>query len=713
MMVCGLLLTTSSCRKARTPDAKDQAPAAVVAKELQDNGLGGLPGAVYQTQTASPIHWQPWTKTTMERAKDARRLLFVVIAMPQMPWFQNALAALARSPSMVEVINGQCVPVLVDGDACREMALLTGVLCAEIKRPMNSPFFLWMTSDGNPMAWIPVPRMEDSEVLDLFNQSQTMVSQMWNESPDYVMSNSSKDNANRRQRMVKLKDSRVMSDQPAVDVIRSLRQLSSLYDAHTRTFDEAGGLFPSSALVLLSTAAVHTGLPPDVRAHSLDTARELVKDLLSSAMFDPLDGGVFLSRRGASWALPSFIRNCPGQACAAKALLAAYRATSDPQTLEKALAVIAFAENSYGTDEGLFAEGASVDIALQKWMWSVEDIKKELAPEDAAWWIKATGMNGLGNIPSESDSQREFFRYNTMGMSMTVGQIAGQLSLTEEGFRPRFEAAKARLLERRNARIGRIPPDNCSHAGATFRMVSAYADAYAATGEEAFKGKAVALLKRAREAFGVGPLLRVFSKDAPVSVGGARAFLYALAMQSSLDVAAITFDDQWLVWAEDLATVSTEKFTGNGFLKECPDDVRLMDLPISDHLMLFDDSTAGLFSMVEMRLAEIGRPLVASFSALATPMPTQVLERPILHTDLLLATLLRHYRVTVVVAADVSPALKLAVERLPVQEFPRRLAVPRDEVPPGSVKILFNEGASKTVNTPEGLQEAGLPLIEK
>jgi hypothetical protein len=151
-------------------------------------------------------------------------------------------------------------------------------------------------------------------------------------------------------------------------------------------------------------------------------------------------------------------------------------------------------------------------------------------------------------------------------------------------------------------------------------------------------------------------------------------------------------------------------FSGNGFLKECPDDAKLIDLPVTDLVMLFDDSTAGLVSLAECRLAEIGRPLVAGFSQLATPMPTYALDRPVLHTDLLLATVARHYKVTAVYGADLSPALKLAVERLPLRVVQRRAARPADQVPAGAVKLLLGEKEdSRIVTTPEALKEALLP----
>ena len=713
-----MALGSVSCRKHETPVFVEKGPPAIIAPELLENGIGELPGAVYRTQAKSPIHWQPWTKETFERAKNAQRLVFCVIAMPQQPGFQDVLGYMNRNEAMVDQINSNYVPILIDGDASREMGLLTADLCAEIKRPLQLPLFVWMTYEANPVAWIPVTVSDAMRVAELFSQSHTMVLQTWLEDkklsaaekkPSYVLRNSAMDNGNRRGRIQQRKVTKVMSEQPAEDVVRSVRQLASLYDPYSRSFDESGGLFPASALELLSTAAVRPGLPADVRARSSETTRELLKDLLPSPMFDPLDGGVFSARRGGSWSLPSFVRDCPNQARVAVALIEAYRATGDPKAKDKALGLISYAEKNYTTTDGLFSVGLSAPTEPAKWIWSVQEVETVLGAEDAAWWIKATGMKNLGNLPSEIDPQREFFRGNTLGMDKNVAEIAAELGIPVETFAPRYDAARAKLLAVRETRLGKPARDDVSHAGATFRMVSAYAAAFCTTGDEVYREKAVGLLTKAKDAFGVGPRLRLFSRESPDSIGAGRAFLYALALQAVIDVSAITSDERWLIWSEDLATTAAEMFTGDEFLKECPDSAKLIDLPITDLVMLFDDSTAGLVSAAESRLAEIGRPLVRSFSELATPMPTYAMDRPILHTDLLLATLYRHYKLTLVLGSDLPPSLKTAIERLPSRSIQRRPARAGETVPAGSVKVLTADGESQALTTPEALQEAVLP----
>ncbi|MEX1116453.1 MAG: DUF255 domain-containing protein [Akkermansiaceae bacterium] len=707
---CGLFLASAGCRKAERSEAVQSAVTArVLASEFASNGVGVLPGAVYQSQSKSPIHWQPWTRETMARAKDAKRLVFAVIAMPQQPGFQKILAEMAGDVKLVAVINSNYVPVLIDGEASREIGLLTADLCAEIKHGLQLPLLVWMTADANPVAWIPVPAGPNGGVAQVFNQCHEMVGRMWADDSEYVLKNSALDNANRRNRIAQRKNAKVMSETPAEDAVRALRQLSSFYDPYSRTFDEAGGLFPSGAIDLMATAAIHPGLPPEVRARSLDTTRELLVDLLSSAMFDPLEGGVFATRRGVSWALPGFFRDCAGQARAAVALLSAYRATKDPQSLEKALGLISFAEKSFGTPEGLFAIGMSVETDPAMWLWSVEDIEKELPVEDAAWWIKVNGMKDLGNLPSEVDLHREYFRSNSLAISKSMAALAADQGQPLEVFGPRFETARKQLLKVRNTRIGQLPRDVSAHAGSSFRMVSAYAAAFGVTGDVAFRDKAVALLTASREVFRNGSRLRQFTQDAPASVGEGRAFHYGLALQAALDVAVITSEESWLVWAEDLATTAAELFTDAEFLKECPDTAQIIDLPVTDLVMLFDESTAGLISFAECRLFEQKRPLVDSFSELATPLPTHAVDRPILHTDLLQATLARQFKVTVIAGPGISAEMKLALERLPMRMIQRSPSSPADGIPQGAVKVVFADGESRLVTTTAELEEAALP----
>lgn len=705
----GLLFGSSSCRR-KADSGEGASPArADLPSEIMANALGSFPGALYSSQASSPIHWQPWTKETFERAKASNRLLFCVVALPQQGRCQTVLNYLARDASVVSVINEQYVPVLIDGDACREVALLLPDLCAQINRPVQMPFFMWTTCESDPVAWMPVQVSETETTTDLFNKSHDMISQMWRDSNDYVLKNSAMDNEARRSQLRERKLGKMASLQPENDAVRGLLRLATLYDPLSRNLDGSGGLFPASSLELIASVSRRPGLPLELRDTCLEIIRGLTDDLMPSAMFDPLEGGFFVSRKGRTWALPNFSFDCQSQARAVVALIEVYRSTGDRRALDRAFDAISFAEKKFSTSDGLFSIGLEMPQDMGKWMWTVEEVEKFLGPEDAAWWIKATGMERLGNLPSEDDPNRTYFRKNTIGMKATVEEIAASLSLGVEEFRPRYNLARAKLLAAREARLGPARRDDCAHAGATFRMVSAYAAAFAASGADVYRDKAVALLKRAREVFAVGPKLRMYNKDAPDSIGAGRAFLYALCLQSVLDVAAVTLDDSWYIWSEDLATTLAELFIGDSFLKECPDSAELINLPITDLAMIFDDSTCGLLSMAEGRLADLGRPLVAKLSDLATPLPLYAVDRPVIHTDLILATIVRHYKVSIVIGANASDELLRAVKQLSPRLIDRRVSNASDDVPDGAAKIIFSDGTVKIVRTAEDLRQGVLP----
>ena len=703
-----LAASSSSCRKAQQGGAANPAADRFTPRlpaELLTNNLGRYPGGVTRYLAKSPIRWQPWTAESLALAKETNRMVFAVIAMPQQPVFQSVLKVIEEDPALVSIIHTHYVPILIDGDASREMGLLTADLCAEINRPLLLPLFLWITPEADPVAWIPVGTTRKEGVADLFNQSHTMVSRIWQDDPDYVMRNSRLDNINRFARIAARRNAKIASFEPAEDSLRAVRQLTAFYDPISRTFDEAGGLFPSGAIDLLASAARHPALPEDIRRRSLETVENLMQDLLPSAMFDPLDGGLFSSRRGTLWALPSFQRDSVTQARAIVSLLRAHRATGQQLALDRALNLLQFTEKTYATRDGLFSIGLQPAQDPADWLWSVEDIERILPAEDRSWWIDATGMRGLGNLPPESDPRREFFRANSISLPDVPDRALQALNISPQ----RFETARKSMLKERETRLGTHPRDEVAHAGASLRMVSAYAAAFTATGDDEYRKKAVNLLALCRQTFTQDTRLRAFSQEAPASIGEARAFLYALAIQCVLDVADITLDDNLLAWSDDLATTMTELFTVSDFLNETSAEARLLDLPVTDLIMLFDDSTGGLVSFAECRLASLGRPLIPRLSNLATPLPTAAVDRPILHTDLIQSTLSRHYPFRILVGEAAPAELRREVERMPLRMVHRRMAAPADDVPPNSIRIHIHNQEPVTISSLEELRQVSLP----
>lgn len=701
------LAALPACRKrSESPIVDSQR---VLPELMQRNNVGPLPGSVHQQAADSPIHWQPWTRESLQYAQASERMIFAMVAMPQAPGFVESLDALAADPHLVETINSTYLPVLIDGDAAREIGILTADLASEIKQNVSLPFMIWMSPEANPVAWIPAPWVDGESLREQFRNSHTLVAKIWEESPGYVMKNSAMDNQARRARIERRRLSNIESENPEVDTVRAVRQLCSLYDPLSRNFDEVGGLFPSGAIDLLAAAAMQPDLPPGDRDRAMTTLDHLLKDLLGSAMFDPLDGGLFSSRRANSWSLPVFHRHSIAQSRAALSLFRAHQATGNELALERALGMLKFNEANYQTPDGLFAIGLTPSSDPQLWLWSLAETEQILGSDDANWWAGLTGMKALGNIPYEIDPDRRFFRRNSIAIGHTLDELAADGGLDRGAFEEKLRSIRAKLLAAREARIGKIPPDKSPNAGASFRMVSTYAAAYTATGDPTWRDKAVALLTRSRQAFSEGARLRVFSTEGAPSVTQARAFIYALAIQSVLDVIDITGDSMWFDWCDDLATVMTEMFTDEDFLREASDEAAILDLPVTDVIMLFDDSSVGLLNFAECRLAAHGRPLARDLVAMAGTLPSSSVAFPVQHTDLLQSFLSRNHAVTIVYDSSTSSELLTAVRRLPLRMFHRRTATSSEELPEGGVLVIRRDGRTSPATNSAELTNALLP----
>jgi len=703
-----LVVSSASCRKrtslAEVPPSQKELP-----PELALNTMASQPGPVYQSQASSPIRWQAWTPATLADAKASNRLIFAVIVMPQQPVFQQVLDDLASDPALVKKISENYVPVLIDANAAREMQLLAITLCVETKSQIQFPFFLWMSPDGNPVNWVSVPARSPEENIKLFKQNESVVGGMWRDTPAYVTKNSAQSQERRMELLQERRRKSSFSEDPSADAVAALRQMLSLYDEGSRSLDEGGGLFPVGAIDLLASAAIIPGLPEDLRRSSREKTRMLLEDLLPTAMFDPLDGGVFSARYQSYASLPSFERDASTQARVSLALLRAYQLTGNPLALEKALDAITFAEKNYTTTEGLFASGFGKLPHPEQWLWGMEDLEKLLSPADAAWWAKITGVTHEGNIPPEADPLRRCFRLNSLSRAHTLADLTAASKTAPADFLRKYERIRQELLTTRNQRIGPVAKDDFSHAATTFRMVSAYAAAYVATGDAAYREKAALLLERARAIFGSGLRLQMYSGSQEPSIAEGRAFLYGLAIQAILDVADVTLDEKWWKWADDLSSTAAQIFRDGDYLRECPKEVDLMGMALSDQLKMFDDTTAGLFAYAGSRVQGRPAPAAESLSPVNGKFPKKASARPMLYTDLIQAALTRDFSSTVVMGENLPAPLQKAVSCLPIRVIKRRQATPQDGVAAGTVKVVSATGRIVEASNPDQLQEAVLP----
>jgi hypothetical protein len=304
----------------------------------------------------------------------------------------------------------------------------------------------------------------------------------------------------------------------------------------------------------------------------------------------------------------------------------------------------------------------------------------------------------------DADLTREYFRMNSLGLRNGVAASAAKVGIPEAEAAKLFESGRAKLLKAREQRLPTPAPCPAGSAAASFRMVSAYAALFTATGEPEWRNKALALAKRSRETFAPADLLKEQNPGAPEATYQARAFSHALAIQAALDLAEITLDENWRIWAGDLTTSVAEAFVDDaGRLREARPTSTPLTTPFEDRMMLYDDSTAGLMRMNLARLAALGQNPPPPLAPWMTSLPPFA-EIPVVFTDSILAASFARSRVIVELPSQASAEWREAACRLPLDRIGRRLGTAT------APQLIKPDGSKVPLESPAALAAlAGTP----
>lgn len=676
-------------------------PPPVIAPEMTANRLTEGPTGLLESRRGSPVRWQHWQPSVLKQAAEAQRLVFVFIGGSHYPGCVEALDAIDRDPELVARLNADYLPVLADVDLARECGLAAGWLSQELQMPVSFPFLLVLSREGHEVTWRPVAYTPGGgDFRQLFDGATEVISRMWAESPDYVVRNSATDHANRLARLPQPDKEAAGAAERADFLNRAARQLVSQYDPDIGTLAGTGGLLPLGILQCLASASQDPALSAELAGRCGEAVKAFSTHVLESAMVDPLDGGIYSSRRGNSWDLPMTQRTCMTQARAVRALVSLHAATKDARTLEAALGAARYAEAEFIAGDGLFSnQRQPAPTKLREWLWTRAQLDAALTPPEAALWREWCGIENLGNLAMEADPLREFFRLNSLGRRMSVAEAAAKAKVNSAEAPALLKSGREKLLAARLARVSQPAVMAEGSAAPSFRMVSAYAALFTATGDPAWREKALALAKRSRETFAKSGLL--IEQDAmPAEVTDARAFTYALAIQAALDLAEVTLDDTWRLWAGDLATMVAEQFMDDtGRLLEARPASTPLTLPLADRMMLFDDSTAGVMRMNLARLEALGQSPPPELMPLVRSLPP-IADFPVVFTDSILATSFARSRVIVELPANPSAEWREAAAKLPLDRIARRLGKGN------GVKVWRPDGSFSTPATPAQLAGA-------
>ena len=699
-----LAIGLSACGK-KSDVSKGKTEDPVIPQALKSNQLRGTPSTFLSTHSDSAIHWQTWKPSILEDAEKSQRLIVALIGSARFPGSAETMNALESSPDLVSRLNEDFIPVLVDGEISRDTMLLSAALAAEQGMNIGFPFVVVISPDGAPISWKVMTYANDADTIDQFNSAVEIVSRLWNDSKDYVRSDSLNKLNRRRESPPEPEPSVEDPQERMARFTESIRQLTNLWDESTSSFDTLGGLFPSNLMTLMAHASQAKVLSPAIREKCTDVIRGMSSTILDSAMVDPLDGGIYSARIGPSWNYPMPTRDCITQADAIVSCVNLHSLCEVPNALMIAIKAANFAEESFQTSEGLFSiTRAMAAVDPTSIMWNIGDIATNLSDEEFEVWKMTSDLKSLGNLPPEADPSRRSFRKNVLFNSLTSEEIAAQLGISAEEAAQRLESGRMKLVKARENLHPQSAKENTPSALASFQMVSAYCYLYTATGDSQWREKAEKLGSLCRKSFGEARFLNERPGSHPDPMSDSRAYTYSIAARASLDLASVTLDDQWNRWAIDLMTLLAENFANSDGtrLAESREGFEIIPFPFEDRAMIFGPSTAGMVRQNLQSLKNADFPVPPGLTRWLNSLP-DLARNPIVYVDTLDALFAEAEAGGLFVGEKVPEEAREAVSRLPIRLFERKIG----GTVPGAIKFIAPGGEESILKTASDVQALG------
>ncbi|MGE9268544.1 MAG: DUF255 domain-containing protein, partial [Verrucomicrobiales bacterium] len=596
-ILSGLVLFSACQPKEKEISAREEREQAVQevtqALSQQTNELSPNTSAGLQRYADHSFPFQAWHPDLLTKAQEIECPILAIITSGVSPSAHSLLEEIIDDPEIAPKLSEHYLCTLVSAEEHPETALLAFYLSNEIDRPISFPFFAWLTPDGKPIAWLPIaPHKDRKNIKAMIRNSTAMVDDIWNNSREYAKNNSSINNRSRNERLTAFWEKRPeQGPDRLLSFQRAGREFISLYNPIEQNFDGAGGLLPSRYLSFTALIAGHPASSPATRERATKALEDSLHDIIHSPMHDLVNGGYFLLRRGKNWSIPVFVKTLASQSEFALSLYQAAATLNDPELMKQADQLLADIEKQFLGEprRSIINPGPEADHS-GLYLWSIDDLAALLSPDEMTLATELFELRKLGNIRLDSDSSREFFRLNSLPY---VDPDTHPL-LAEADKKALYKSILSKLRENYESELAQIFHETSIPAADFASLIRLYSSAARMSGRPELRERALELATefRAQHFSAEGTFFR-FQAARGIH---ARGIDYARTLLAYLDLYRLTLDPQWISRADELARLAIDQLDdGEGRLLELRPEDLVIPAPLSDHHMIFTDSSYALF----------------------------------------------------------------------------------------------------------------------
>ncbi len=519
------------------------------------NALAGETSPYLLQHRDNPVQWLPWGPEALARAAAEDKPLLVSIGYSACHWCHVMERESFEDPATASVMNAHFVCVKVDSEERPDVDAIAMEYVQGATGHGGWPLNVFMTPEQVPFHGGTYFPPEERHGSPSWRQVLEAVAEAWRTQADAIRA-SGADLAERLAGGARLRPAggpfRVQTLDSAV------AGLDELYDP----VDGGWGMAPKFPAASTMEFLLRRGVTGPV-VHTL-------KCMAGGGINDQLAGGFARYSVDGTWTVPHFEKMLYDNALLARAYLHAWQVTGDADLRRVCEETLEWALRELRAPEGGFFSALDADsegVEGKFYVWTVDEVRAALDPDDAEVALRWLGVTGAGNFVDPH--------------APADPSAPGLTVLEDRGPRPddaTRERIRAGLLAARERRV-RPGLDDKRLTAWNALMIAALADAGAVLGRkdllDAARAAATFVLERMRDTD--GRLLRTFN----AGVAKLPAYLedHAFLLEALVVLHEATFEPRWLHEAVALAEVLLERFLDEehgGFFSTADDHERLL-----------------------------------------------------------------------------------------------------------------------------------------
>jgi uncharacterized protein len=501
----------------------------------------------------NPVDWYPWNSTALEKAIKENKLLVISIGYASCHWCHVMEAESFSDTGVSRIMNASYVSIKVDREARPDIDQIYLSACQLINHDgCGWPLNVIALPDGQPVYI--GSYMKKAQWIEVINH----FANQYREQPDKMktyakeLTNGIQSNTFQSRDSISIQDS-ILHEQ----MNRILIQL----DHHL------GGIkgtpkFPMPALFDFLLAYGKKYQRPEV----IQSVYTFLNHLMTGGIYDVLEGGISRYTLDEEWKVPHFEKMLYDNAQVISLFAHAYQQSKNERYKKTMISCIDFLNHQLRSPEGAYyssfdadamADNSKEDPALREgkyYIWTKDEIAEALKDP-----VLIEKCNRWFNILDEGNALSDL-QYSMLGKNVLSFYRRNNNEVYPPDFSDSlFSIIKSKLLA---ARLKRTRParDEKIICAWNALAVTAFGDAYMATGETSYKTQAIAtgnfIWNKMHQN---NELHRVYQNNKNNSL----AFLddYAQSGLAFVKLYQITFDERWLRRAEILKDEALTNFS--------------------------------------------------------------------------------------------------------------------------------------------------------